>query len=227
MDAQYKIIGGDGAEYGPVALTELNDWIRDGRVAATTQVWRDDLLRWTRADRYQELQPELTRLYAGANAIAQSRLRPAGFWARLAAATIDRLLVIFLFLALWKPLAEARHWQVWPPDLPETTDQASVDQYRTQPREWINTALPVFLPIFMLYEVLMNGSVGATLGKMAIGARVTELDGTRISYARALLLVRGASGGIPILHRFPAHRLSSGQAGVARCFGGTKVVYVK
>ena len=43
MDTEYKIIGGDGAEYGPASLDELKIWIGDGRVAGSTQVWRNDL----------------------------------------------------------------------------------------------------------------------------------------------------------------------------------------
>jgi uncharacterized RDD family membrane protein YckC len=43
--------------------------------------------------------------------------------------------------------------------------------------------------------VLLNGRFGATLGKMAVGARITLLDGSPIGYTRALL-------------RWPAARLS-------------------
>ena len=38
MDIQYKIIGGDEAEYGPASLQELKNWIRDGRVAASFEI---------------------------------------------------------------------------------------------------------------------------------------------------------------------------------------------
>ena len=91
MDAQYKIIGGDGAEYGPVSLEELQTWISDGRVSGATQVWRSDMSLWSTADRYQELQQALSRLYAKAPATVQSLGRPAGFWARAAAYLLDQL----------------------------------------------------------------------------------------------------------------------------------------
>ena len=45
MDMTYKIIGADGAEYGPVTLEELKSWVLEGRVAKATQVWRGDLSR--------------------------------------------------------------------------------------------------------------------------------------------------------------------------------------
>ena len=46
MELTYKIIGGDGVEYGPVAMEEIRRWIVDGRVAPTNHVWRSDLGRW-------------------------------------------------------------------------------------------------------------------------------------------------------------------------------------
>ena len=90
MDIQYKIIGGDDAEYGPASLTELKSWIRDGRVAAMTKVWRSDLSIWSPADRYTELLDELGRLNAAAAAATNRALPPAGFWARLGARLCHR-----------------------------------------------------------------------------------------------------------------------------------------
>jgi uncharacterized RDD family membrane protein YckC len=185
MDIQYKIIGGDDTEYGPASLTELKSWIRDGRVAAMTKVWRSDLSIWSPADRYTELHEELARLNATAAAAADRALPPAGFWARLAAFMIDRILLTLVFVAVWTPIATPRHWQI--PDLPQTLTDASVQQYREQLKLWMDKALPIFLPIFLLYDVLLNGRFGATVGKMAIGAKITMLDGSPIGYSRALL----------------------------------------
>ena len=124
MDNQYKIIGGDGAEYGPAPLAELKNWIRDGRVAARTKVWRSDLSIWTPADRYTELHEELARLDASVAAAADRALPPAGFWLRLVAYMIDHILLAIIFLAFWTPIAGPRHWQM--PDLPRTLTDASM-----------------------------------------------------------------------------------------------------
>src|SRR5271157_3769866 len=112
MDIQYKIIGGDGVEYGPAPLAELKNWIRDGRVAAMTKVWRSDLSIWSPADRYTELLEELARLNASVAATADRALPPAGFWVRLAAFMIDFVLLLVLFVAVWTPIAGPRHWQI-------------------------------------------------------------------------------------------------------------------
>jgi uncharacterized RDD family membrane protein YckC len=77
------------------------------------------------------------------------------------------------------------------PDLPQPLPNVSAQQYFDQVHLWYEKVLPfclpIFLPIFLLYDVLLNGRFGATLGKMAIGAKITMTDGSPISYNRALL----------------------------------------
>jgi uncharacterized RDD family membrane protein YckC len=185
MDTEYKIIGGDGAEYGPAPLAELKSWIRDGRVAGMTKVWRSDLSMWSPADRYTELLDELTSLHASAAAAADRALRPAGFWVRLAASIIDHILLAIIFVAVWTPIAAPRHWQI--PEFPQSLTETSWQQYSAQLSVWMDKAAPIFYPIFLLYDVLLNGRFGATVGKMAIGAKITMVDGSPIGYNRALL----------------------------------------
>jgi uncharacterized RDD family membrane protein YckC len=187
MEIQYKIIGGDGVEYGPATLDELRSWILDGRVAGMTRVWRSDLAAWSAADRYTELRPDLARLHAAA---VTTWARPCGFWARLAAYIIDRFVLVAIFIAVWSPIAEPRHWAV--PEIPQELTQASFDQFRQQMGVWMDHAVPIFYPIFLLYDVLLTGRFGATLGKMAIGAKITLVDGSPITYRRALLRWLGA-----------------------------------
>jgi GYF domain 2 len=56
MQATYKILGGDGQEYGPATLEQMLGWVREGRVNATTQVWRSDQSAWLNAVQLPELQ---------------------------------------------------------------------------------------------------------------------------------------------------------------------------
>jgi len=187
MDIQYKIIGGDGIEYGPATLDELRAWILDGRVAGMTRVWRSDLAAWSAADRYSELRPDLARLHAAA---VTQQARPCGFWARLSAYILDRFVLAAIFVAVWNPIAEQRHWTV--PEFPRELTAASAQQFRQQLAGWMDHALPIFYPIFLFYDVLLTGRFGATLGKMAIGAKITLADGAPITYRRALLRWLGA-----------------------------------
>jgi uncharacterized RDD family membrane protein YckC len=186
MEREYKIIGGDGVEYGPATLEELKSWIRDGRVAGMTQVWRSDGAVWWPAGRYSELGEELARLHTAA---AAARPRPCGFWARLLAYMIDALVLGVIIQAVWTPLAGGRHWAM--PPLPKELTQAAVQQFMQEWQKWMNAAPPLFYPvvyaIFFLYDVLLNGRYGATLGKMAVGARIVLPDGSPIGYGRAAL----------------------------------------
>ena len=55
MELTYTVLGGDGGQYGPVKLDQLRGWIRDGRVIASTHVWRSDTPSWTAAAALPEL----------------------------------------------------------------------------------------------------------------------------------------------------------------------------
>src|ERR1041385_2036428 len=100
MDRTYKMIGGDGREDGPAVRAELLGWVREGRVAPMTPVWRSDEERWTPAGEVRELEDELEKLPPFHD--AQAAVAPAGFWVRFAAHLIDQFL-----LALVIPLIVA------------------------------------------------------------------------------------------------------------------------
>src|SRR5690349_15552832 len=55
MESNYLIIGGDGAQYGPITLEQLKAWIRDGRVSRDTKVQRSDQQAWMAAAQFAEL----------------------------------------------------------------------------------------------------------------------------------------------------------------------------
>lgn len=94
MEITYKILATDGKEYGPVNLQQLQDWVREGRVSAETQLLRSDLVEWMAASRFAELAlqpvasaPGLTASPAAAGASVSvdlleldKRVRSGGSW---------------------------------------------------------------------------------------------------------------------------------------------------
>jgi hypothetical protein len=58
----YKIIGGDGKEYGPVDLAQIRQWIQDGRASAQTKVQPEGATEWQTIIEI----PELARLLGSA-----------------------------------------------------------------------------------------------------------------------------------------------------------------
>ena len=64
MDLTYKVIGGDGNEYGPVTLEQLQGWITAGRVTGETKISRSDQNTWAAAATFPELKisaPEVSQ----------------------------------------------------------------------------------------------------------------------------------------------------------------------
>jgi hypothetical protein len=55
----YKIIGGDGKEYGPVSLETIKQWIQEGRVGPRTRIQGPDSPEWRTAPDL----PELSNLF--------------------------------------------------------------------------------------------------------------------------------------------------------------------
>ncbi len=51
----YKIIGGDGHEYGPVNLEQLRDWLKQGRINRETRVRTETSTEWQPAASIAEL----------------------------------------------------------------------------------------------------------------------------------------------------------------------------
>lgn len=184
METQYKIIGGDGREYGPATLDELKSWIRDGRVAGSTPIWRSDTGLWSPAAQYTEIRGDLTQVIAAAGMAAVQSARPAGFWARLGAYLVDRIIMSLVSSFVWGVIVAAMGWKYPEPPTNMVTVQDMLN--------YVHSLGPLFgyqlVVIFILgfiYEVIFNGSFGATLGKMAIGARIVKMDGTRIGYGTA------------------------------------------
>ncbi len=62
MSANYKILGSDGQEYGPVQLEQLKQWIAQRRVERKTRVLTEGAADWT----ILEAVPELAALFAPA-----------------------------------------------------------------------------------------------------------------------------------------------------------------
>ena len=95
----------------------------------------------------------------------------ANFWARAGAAAIDLMLLVAAVLLIFRP------------ELPTTGNFEDMAK--------LNPAVtPVFMALAWLYFGLMEGSaLQASLGKLAFGLKVTDLDGNRLLPGRAL--VRG------------------------------------
>jgi len=149
MQAQYKIIGGDGREYGPATLEEIKGWIRDGRVAAVTQMWRNDLATWSPAGTYPELAEDFQTQPPPLPARVQAQEIPVGFWARLAAYIVDSLAISLVLRIVWPIVSHFTGWKVpelqLPAGISPDVDYATLMRLFSDYVKQMQAALPVMI----------------------------------------------------------------------------------
>jgi len=103
-------------------------------------------------------------------------VRFAGFWIRLVATLIDGVLLGVATLPIWIWVALSNFW---------TTNSSGVVEFH-----WNAVRISLtFLAgvVYVLYNVLMLGRFGATLGKMAVRVKVVRTDLSPVGYGWALL----------------------------------------
>ena len=105
----------------------------------------------------------------------------AGFWIRLAARFIDLILILAafnLFYLLDRMGADAGLWA--PSGFGE-----GIGYEEISPENALRIVFFLSFPAF--YYVYLHGAYGKTFGKMALGIRVQNEDGTPIGYRKAFL----------------------------------------
>lgn len=196
MASEYKIIGGDGREYGPVTLEEIRQWCEDGRVAAGTPVWRSDEQRWQPAGGWDELKWDLPTFTPAPTAPPPLRSEttapasttestadtaPAGFWIRLGAYILDWVILQAMLTLLTLPWAEPLGKLQ---EAARTELQAPSPDYDLLARFFL-ISLAISLPLALAYNTFFLGRRGATPGKQLLGLRVVREDGTKLGYGQA------------------------------------------
>ena len=185
MDVEYKMIGGDGREYGPASMDEIKSWIREGRIAAKTLIWRSDLQTWSPASSFVEFVPELGPVRP-AQPTTGIQANAVGFAPRLAAYLVDHFILGTFVYIIWAVfLSQTPGWEMPRTDFLNSSSVADMQTAIETIGRFGNKILVIFLPTLFLYEVIMNGTFGATIGKFIIGARIVRMDGTRIGYGLA------------------------------------------
>lgn len=191
MAAEYKMIGGDGREYGPASLEEIRLWCEEGRVFQGTPVWRSDEARWQPARDWDELKWDLPipstaeepPLDIPPSVSMASHRVAAGFWMRGAAFIIDWLILASLVSILTLPWAEP---------LSKLQAEAFVQAKSPSPdygiimHFWL-ISVAIDLPLGFLYFTAFVGARGATPGKQLLGLRIVQEDGSPVGYGRAFL----------------------------------------
>ncbi|MGA0588251.1 RDD family protein [Dyella sp. KRB-257] len=189
-------IGRNGERHGPYKEADVRQWLRSGEASGDDLGWYDGLADW---QPLAVLFPEDVQRPASATPppIAAAPLPPtvtmalenyAGFWKRFLAYIIDALVLYIpnklIMDAMGAGAAQARLGEAM--QAAAGNIQAMLDAYSRFYAE-IGNATLVTGVLAWLYFALCESSVWqGTLGKLALGIRVTDLHGARISLPRAL-----------------------------------------
>ncbi len=212
-------IGRDGERHGPYQESDVREWLRSGKVSRQDLGWYEGLADW---------QP-LSVLFPDDLTIASAYAAPsstgdlprtttasledyAGFWKRVAAYILDAIVLFIpnkiIMAVLGGSAAEETMKQaiMASPGDPHAVMSAYGAYYSA-----MGPAMLLITAVGWLYFAVCESSAWqGTVGKLALGIRVTDLEGRRISFLRAL-------------GRYPAKWLSS----IILCIGFLMVAFTQ
>ncbi|MEW5306360.1 MAG: hypothetical protein WDW36_008829 [Sanguina aurantia] len=190
-------IGRDGERHGPYTDEDVRQWLRSGQVSRDDLAWYDGLADWQPLsvlfpDDVQNAPPPALARAAAPGVLPQTTAATledhAGFWKRVAAYILDFIILFVPNTMLQKAFggdaAEAamKQAQAAAPSDPHVLLQALLQFYGT-----MMPAILIMTVITWLYFAFCESSAWqGTVGKLALGIRVTDMSGARITLPRAL-----------------------------------------
>ena len=200
MPVQWYYADANGQQAGPVSAEEMREAVRLGAAHAGSLAWREDLSDWkplsefagelaldfgvapttvlpvpapTTASANPYSAPEAPELIVRGDA---SDVVYAGFWSRFAARVIDHFVVAVPvgFFGAFLLGSVASMYQGGP-----TPDDGAVIGAVV-----VFYALPL-LANFVYFSAMHSSSLQATLGKLALGIKVTDAQGDRLGFGQA------------------------------------------
>lgn len=192
-------IGRDGERHGPYQEDDVRQWLRSGQVSPADLAWYEGLADWQPLsvlfpDMAAAPPPAASNPYAApvAPLLPQTTAAAledyAGFWKRVAAYILDGIILYIPQMLIEKAFggdaakAALKQASLDAVGNPDAMMAANMHYYSTM---W--PAMLLILVMGVLYFALCESSAWqGTLGKLALGIRVTDLQGKRISFPRAL-----------------------------------------
>ena len=172
----------DGTQQGPVTEDEIKGMISAGSVKPGDLVWCDGMAGWEPVSSVAELMPQAPAETAASSHAAAASMSAyvedstlsqavvySGFWRRVAASLIDSVILGVVGAILGIVLGVAM--------VSGGTDDTEVV-------ELTGNVVGLFLG-WLYYALMESSSKQATIGKMVMGIKVTDLEGNQISFARA------------------------------------------
>ncbi|KAF1005672.1 MAG: hypothetical protein GAK28_03154 [Luteibacter sp.] len=182
-------IGRNGERFGPYTEDDVRQWLRDGTCRADELGWYEGMTDWRPLDElFPDARPEpatsatpppVPPFFAAVNEEVQPEY--ATFWTRVGAWIIDYLILMVPFTVVSIVMGVGGMATELLRNV-ESNQTAAIAAYA----EAVRPVGYIFAAIGFIYYTLFESSKWqATPGKMAVGIRVTDTAGKRVSMARA------------------------------------------
>lgn len=198
-------IGRDGERHGPYKEDDVREWLRSGKVSPEDLAWYEGLADWqplsvlfrdevpaaAPADATATDNPyaaPAAPLQALPQTTAAALEDHAGFWKRVAAYIIDAIVLYVPNMLIMKAMGgDAAQETMKQAVMAAPGDMHVMLAAYQQFYSTMGMAVVITTVLAWLYFALLESSpLQATLGKLALSVRVTDLQGQRISFPRAL-----------------------------------------
>ncbi|MGI6496011.1 MAG: RDD family protein [Kiritimatiellia bacterium] len=170
-----------GQQEGPVTEKVLVEMLQSRRLSGDAMVWTEELKDWVKASSVKGLLSDsLQAPMLSPPPLTAQAVRPptpyAGFWRRFAAILIDAV-VLFVVGFIVGFVVGAVMGGVM---VASGADMISINEAV----ETVGRIVGMVLN-WLYFTLLESSPAQATLGKMALGIQVTDMNGNRIGFARA------------------------------------------
>lgn len=190
-------IGRNGERHGPYKEADVRQWLRSGEASGDDLGWYDGLADWQPLSTLFPEEVNHSAATASPPPMAAAPLPPttsvtlenyAGFWKRLLAYVVDALVLYIPNKLIMDAMgAEAAQNRLTSALQAAGTDVSTIlDAYGHFFSEISTANLVATLMAWLYFAFCESSAWQATLGKLAVGIRVTDVHGARISLPRAL-----------------------------------------
>ena len=196
-------IGRDGERHGPYKEADVREWLRSGQVSPDDLGWYEGMADWAPlSSLFPQDQPSAPPAFSPPPAPPASAFDAngtpsassvattydcAGFWKRVGAYILDALVLWIPNQILGSAFGVGKINDAYEQALRASNNdpQLVMQAMETYVHAMWPMAIAQLLIVWLYFAICESSAWQATLGKLALGMRVTGLDGERISFLRA------------------------------------------
>jgi uncharacterized RDD family membrane protein YckC len=163
-----------GQRVGPLTQEEVRAKYQRGELALTESYWSEGMAGWM---------PLHLLVTPG---VAAAEPKYGGFWIRVGATLIDGLVIGAPLMFFQRVFMPVQPLQMPPRGADPRVIELALNDYLVKMIPVMLVSFALNLVVYWLYSAIMQSSSRqATLGKIVVGLKVTDLDGHRISFGKA------------------------------------------